>query len=232
MRQLLTESLLLAFFGCALGLLFAIWGVDLLLALNPGQLPRLQAVHVDSRVLGFAAFITVLTSVIFGLAPALATLRTDVNKSLKDGDRGSTAASGRSRLRNALVVVEISLALVLLAGAGLLMRTFANLQRVSPGFRPENVLTFHTELPDKRYPDNPSFIRFYRNLAAWLQTLPGVRSVRVGSHVLDRLRREPDFESKAVPTVPARRRNRVITMHLPATLRRSANRCSQAAPSP
>ncbi|MFZ0883425.1 MAG: ABC transporter permease [Candidatus Acidiferrales bacterium] len=203
-RQLLTESLLLAFFGCALGLLFAIWGVDLLLALSPGQLPRLQAVHIDARVLGFAAFITVLTSVIFGLAPALATLRTDVNKSLKDGDRGSTAASGRGRLRNALVVVEISLALVLLAGAGLLMRTFANLQRVSPGFRPENVLTFHTELPDKRYPDNPSFIRFYRNLAARLQTLPGVQSVGVGSDLpWTGYDENSDFEIEGRPNSPS-----------------------------
>ena len=141
LRQLLTESLLLAFLGCGLGLVFAIWGVDALIALGPEQLPRLQAVHMDARVLGFAALITVLTSVIFGLAPALATLRTDVNQTLKDGDRGTTPASGRGGLRNALVIAETCLALVLLAGAGLLMRTFINLQHVSAGFQPEHVLT-------------------------------------------------------------------------------------------
>jgi len=183
LRQLLTESLLLAFFGCGLGLVFAIWGVDALIALGPEQLPRLQAVHMDSRVLGFAALITVLTSVIFGLAPALATLRTDVNQTLKDGERGTTPAAGRGGLRNALVIVETCLALVLLAGAGLLMRTFINLQHVSAGFVPEHVLTFRTDLPSKRYPDDATSIRFYKTLIERLKTLPGVQSAGVSSDI-------------------------------------------------
>ena len=183
LRQLLTESLLLAFFGCGLGLVFAIWGVDALVALGPEKLPRLQAVHMDARVLGFAALITVLTSVIFGLAPALATLRTDVNQTLKDGDRGTTPASGSGGLRNVLVIVETCLALVLLAGAGLLMRTFINLQHVNAGFQPEHVLTFRTDLPNKRYPDDATSIRFYKNLVERLKTLPGVQSAGVASDI-------------------------------------------------
>ena len=183
LRQLLTESLVLAFLGCGLGLVFAIWGVDALIALGPEQLPRLQAVHMDARVLGFAALITVLTSVIFGLAPSLATLRTDVNQTLKDGDRGTTPASGRGGLRNALVIAETCLALVLLAGAGLLMRTFINLQHVSAGFQPEHVLTLRTDLPSKRYPDDAASIRFYKTLVERLKTLPGVQLAGVSSDI-------------------------------------------------
>ena len=183
LRQLLTESLLLAFLGCGLGIVFAIWGVDALIALGPEKLPRLQAVHMDAGVLGFAALITALTSVIFGLAPALATLRTDVNQTLKDGDRGTTPASGRSGLRNVLVIVETCLALVLLAGAGLLMRTFINLQHVDAGFQPEHVLTFRTDLPIKRYPDDATSIRFYKNLVERIKTLPGVQAAGVSSDI-------------------------------------------------
>jgi predicted permease len=183
LRQLLTESLLLAFLGCALGLIFAIWGVDALVALSPEKLPRLQAVHIDGGVLGFAALVTILTSLIFGLTPALATLKRDINQSLKEGDRGSTPAAAGGRLRDALVVVEMSLALLLLAGAGLLMRTFLNLQHVSAGFQPEHVLTFHTDLPEKRYPDDATYIRFYKNLLTRLQALPGVQSAGVSSDI-------------------------------------------------
>ena len=183
LRQLLTESLLLAFLGCGLGLVFAIWGVDALIALGPEKLPRLQAVHMDARVLGFAALITVLTSVIFGLAPALATLRTDVNQTLKDGDRGTTPTAVRGGLRNVLVIVETCLALVLLAGAGLLMRTLINLQHVNAGFQPEQALTFRTDLPAKRYPDDATSMRFYKNLVERLKTLPGVQSAGVSSDI-------------------------------------------------
>lgn len=182
-RQLLTESLLLASGGCVLGLLFAWWGVAALVALSPGNLPRLQSVQVDAPVLIFAALITVVTAVLFGLAPALAILREDVSKSLKDGNRGSTASAGSGRLRDWLVMAEIALALVLLAGGGLLMRTFLNLQHVNAGFEPAHVLTFHTDLPEKRYADDGSFIRFYKNLTARLQALPGVEFVGVSTDV-------------------------------------------------
>src|SRR5256885_10942625 len=108
-RQLLTESLLLAFLGCAFGLLFAELGARALVALSPEKLPRLQLVHIDAPVLFFAALITVLTALLFGLAPALAILRTNANESLRDGDRGATSGGTRGRLRNSLVTAEIAL---------------------------------------------------------------------------------------------------------------------------
>jgi predicted permease len=182
-RQLLTESLLLASCGCLLGLILAQWGVAALVALSPDNLPRLQSVKVDAPVLIFAALITIATALLFGLAPALTILREDINKALKDGDRGTTASAGRGRLRDWLVTAEIALALVLLAGGGLLMRTFLNLQHVNAGFEPAHVLTFHTDLPGKRYAENASFILFYKNLAARLQALPGVESVGMSSDV-------------------------------------------------
>ena len=182
-RQLLTESLLIAFLGYALGILFAIWGVAGLVALSPDKLPRLQDVHVNSRVLLFAIGVSVFTALLFGLAPALAIVRADVNQSLKEGDRGSTSGAARGRLRQWLVAAEMALALVLLAGAGLMMRTFVNLEHVSMGFNPDHALTFRTDLPGKRYPKQEDFIRFYQNLAARLQALPGVRSVGFGSDI-------------------------------------------------
>ncbi|HUJ30052.1 MAG TPA: ABC transporter permease [Candidatus Acidoferrum sp.] len=182
-RQLLTESFLLASFGCLLGVVLAIWGVDALVALSPDKLPRLQAVHVDASVLLFAVFATVLTSFLFGLAPALSIMNTDVNQSLKDGDRGATSGGGRGRLRNWLVATEMALALMLLVGAGLLMRTFVNLEHVQMGFNPEHVLTFQTDLPGKRYPKDAMYWAFYKNLAARLQALPGVQSVGFGSDI-------------------------------------------------
>jgi predicted permease len=166
-----------------LGLMFSRWGVDALVALSPEKLPRLQEVHINAGVLAFAALSTVLTATIFGLAPALATLRSDINKSLKDGDRGATPGGSRARLRHWLVATEVALSVVLLAGAGLLMRTFVNLQHVNAGFQPSQVLTFRTNLPIKRYPDDVSFIRFYQSLLARLQILPGVQSVGDSSDI-------------------------------------------------
>jgi predicted permease len=182
-RQLLTESLLLAFLGCAFGLLFAELGLRGLVALSPENLPRLQLVHIDTPVLLFAAFLTLLTALLFGLAPALAVAKTNANESLKDGDRGATSGGTRGRLRNILVTAEISLALVLLTGAGLLLRTFVNLQHLDPGFNPDHALTFHIQLPNKRYPEPASQIHFYQSLTARLQALPGVQSVGIGSDI-------------------------------------------------
>jgi len=194
-RQMLTESLLLAGVGTVLGLPLAKAGIAALVALSP-ELPRLQTVHLDLAVLAFATFATVLTALIFGLAPALAGLRADVNSSLRDtGSRGSTNAASHSRLRNGLVVSEIALALVLLAGAGLLMRTFSNLQHVEMGFQPEHVLTFHIDLPEKRYPKDGVFIRFYKDLAARLKALPGVQFVAESADVpWDGYDENSDFE--------------------------------------
>jgi predicted permease len=178
LRQMLTESVLLAALGTALGLPLAKAGIVALVALSPEQLPRVQAVHLDLGVLAFTVAVTVFTALIFGLAPAFATLRTDVNRSLRDaGTRGSTDSAGHSRLRDWLVVCEVALALVLLAGAGLLVRTFQNLQHVEMGFKPDHVLTFHVDLPAKRYPKDTDFIHFYKSLYARLKALPGVQLV-------------------------------------------------------
>ena len=204
--QLLAESLLLAFLGCLVGVVLARWGVDALIALSPANLPRLQMVHLDGRVLAFAAIVTVFTAMIFGLAPAAAMLRTDVNRSLKDGDRGATSGGGRARLRNWLAAIEIALALVLLTGAGLLLRTFFNLQHVNMGFQPEHVLTFHTDLPDKRYPKDEDSIRFYKNLAARLRSLPGVQVVGVSSDIpWTGYDENTSFSIEGIPDNPDRR---------------------------
>jgi predicted permease len=196
LRQMLTESLLLAAVGTALGMPLAKAGIAALVALSPEQLPRLQTVHLDVAVLAFATFATGLTALIFGLAPALATLRADVNSSLRDtGSRGSTNAASHSRLRNCLVVSEIALALVLLAGAGLLMRTFSNLQHVEMGFQPAHVLTFHVDLPEKRYPKDDVFIRFYKDLATRLKVMPGVQFVAESADIpWDGADENSDFE--------------------------------------
>jgi predicted permease len=196
LRQMLTESLLLAGVGTLLGLPLAKAGITALVALSPEQLPRVQNLQLDLGVLVFATMATVLTALIFGLAPALATLRADLNSSLRDtGSRGSTNAASHSMLRNWLVVSEIALALVLLAGAGLLMRTFSNLQHVDMGFQPEHVLTFHTDLPDKRYPEDEKFIQFYKNLYARLKALPGVQFVAESADVpWDGYDENSDFE--------------------------------------
>ena len=181
-RQMMAESFLLAFAGCGLGVLIANLGIDGLVALAPDKFPRLQAIHMDWRVLGFAMCATVLTAILFGLIPALSIPNTDVNSTLKDGDRGTTAA-GHMRIRNWLAVAEIALALVVLVGAGLMARTFYNLQRVNAGFQAEHVLTFELDVPQARYRDDAKLISFYRNLTARLQALPGVELVGVTSDV-------------------------------------------------
>jgi predicted permease len=179
-RQLLAESLLIGLAGCAGGVLLANWGIAGLLALAPDKFPRAGAVHLDARVLAFAVFATIFTVILFGLIPALSVPRADVSATLKDGDRGATAL-GHLRLRNALAVAEIALALVVLVGAGLLARTFYNLQRVNAGFSADHVLTFELDVPQARYGDDPRFIAFYRSLVSRLQALPGVETVGVTS---------------------------------------------------
>jgi len=148
-RQMLTESVLLALAGGALGVGLSVWLTDLLVALAPAGTPRLDEVTTDARVLLFAVGATLLTGVVFGLAPALQASRPDLAGSLKEGGRGAVEA--RSRARSLLVVSEVALSLVLLIGAGLLVKSFARLQKVNPGFDPSNVLTMRMSLPGARY---------------------------------------------------------------------------------
>ena len=174
-RQLLTEGLLLAFVGGAAGLLLAVWGTQLLTALMPrGLLPALGEPGLDWRVLTFTAAAAVATGLLFGTAPAWQARRVDVNSALKENaDRGSAV---RGRLRGALVVAEIALALVLLAGTGLLARTFANLAGTVPGFDPSNVLTFQIELKGERYDTSNEANAFYRDALERIRRLPGVEA--------------------------------------------------------
>ncbi|HXA04417.1 MAG TPA: ABC transporter permease [Bryobacteraceae bacterium] len=180
-RQMLTECLVIAGIGGTIGLVLGIWGVDALVALSAGKLPRVQMIGVDVRMLAFTLAATVLTALLFGLTPALHASRASLSNSLKEGGRGSTAGLSSGRIRNVLVMAELALALVLLAGGGLLMRTFVNLERINPGFDPHNVITMSLDLPDARYPNQKSAISFYRQLLERLEEQPGVRAAGVTS---------------------------------------------------
>ena len=172
-RQLLTESVLLSLGGGATGLLLALWGTDVLVALGPRNIPRLTEISLDSSVLFFTLLISLLTGVIFGLAPALHATKSDLTESLKEGGRGSTEGALRNRVRSALVVAEIAIALVLLVSASLLIQSFLRLERVAPGFNPHHVLTFSLDLPETRY-STVQQAAFYRQLISRIETLPGV----------------------------------------------------------
>ena len=182
-RQLLTEATVLAALGGAVGLLLALWGVDLLLALSPKDLLGLQGVGLDYRVLGFTFGVSVLTGVIFGLAPALEASRPNLNDSLKEGGRGAVTGGRSHRLRDLFVVAEIALALVLLIGSGLMIRSFARLQSVDPGFDANNLLTARLLLPRARYGEDPKCKAFFKQLTDRVQSLPGVRSVGTVSYL-------------------------------------------------
>ncbi len=173
LRQLLTESLLLAGIGGAIGLLIAIWGGEALLRLSPSNLPRIDEVGPDLRVLAFTAGVSVLTGIVFGILPAIRGARGDLQAVLREADRGSTV-SGRARARRALVVAEVALAVTLAIGAGLMIRSFANLHDVERGFDPERVLTFRTSLPSPDYGDKESARRYYDRLLDRLRAQPGV----------------------------------------------------------
>lgn len=180
-RQLITESVLLAGLGGALGLFVAIWGTDGLLALGPKELLGVSHVSTDGRVLAFTLGVSLITGVLFGIAPSLAALRTDVNTTLKEGSREGSFGGRGNRLRSALVVAEIGLALVLLTGAGLLGRSFSKLLSVDPGFNPHNLLTMRLTLPNSAYPQDQNRSQFFRQLLERVDALPGVRSASASS---------------------------------------------------
>ena len=181
MRQLLTESILLACLGGACGWLLAIWGIDLLLALSPDGTPRLSEVRLDYQVFAFTLLLSVMTGVVFGLFPALAASKADLNQTLKEGGRSATAGSGRHRLRSALVIAEVALALVVLIGAGLLIKSFARLQKVSPGFDPNGLTTMLIWLSDAKYLEASRRVAFMQQLRTRLGVLPDVQSVAIAN---------------------------------------------------
>jgi putative ABC transport system permease protein len=176
-RQLLTESLLLSVLGGALGLLFAMWGIDALLAALPEDMPRLlvAGIGMDTSVLVFTLVVSIMTGLLFGLAPALQASKSNLNETLKDGGRTS-AGVGRQRVRNLLVVSEVALSLLLLVSAGLLIKSFARLQQTELGFDPKNVLTLRVPLPEARYKEYGQVENFWDELLRRVRALPGVES--------------------------------------------------------
>ncbi len=175
-RQMLTESALLGAIGGAVGLLLAKWGMDALIGVSPVSLPRIGEVSLDWRVLGLTFGVALTTGVLFGLLPALQAANPNLNEALKDGGRGPADTARGKRVRNALVVAEVALALALLVGAGLMLRSFARLQQVNPGYNAENALTAGLSLPASRYKEGPQVIAFYQQLLDKVSTMPGAQS--------------------------------------------------------
>jgi len=177
-RLLLTESVLLAIVGGAVGMLLAIWSLDLLVSLKPANLPRLAEISVNRTAFLFAAAVSILTGVLFGLVPAWQVSKTDLNEGLKESGRGSDAPR-RQRMRSLLVISEVALSLVLLVGAGLMIRSFARLLAVDPGFKPDHVLTAFVSLPVAKYQKREDQVAFYDRLLDRLRNLPGVSAAGV-----------------------------------------------------
>jgi putative ABC transport system permease protein len=176
MRQMIVEGVLLALLGSAVGIALASWGLDLLVAANPADLPRLDQVGLDARVLGFTLLLSLATGVLFSLAPALQTLRAETTSQLKDSSRGSTGGPSRARAQGVVVAAEVALALVLLIGAALLIQSFRRLAKVDLGFNPRGLLSAQISLPPARYPTPPSQRAFYDQAVERVRGLPGVES--------------------------------------------------------
>jgi putative ABC transport system permease protein len=175
LRQALTETVLLAICGGAAGIVLAIWGIEMVKTIGTQTVPRLGEVNLDAAVLAVTFAVAVGTGLLVGLVPGLASGRSDLTESLKEGGRGSTSGRRRNYLRSVLVVAEVALALVLLTGAGLLMKSFARLQNVNPGFNAKNVLTMEISLPALKYPDDQSQANFFSEAERRVASLPGVK---------------------------------------------------------
>jgi putative ABC transport system permease protein len=175
-RQLLVESVMLAGAGGLLGVLLARWAVSLFIAFGPRDIPRLNEIQISVPVLLFSLGVSVVTGLIFGLAPALQAAKADVNEVLKDSGRGTTDGFRRNRLRGALVMSEVALSLVLLAGAGLLLRSFAKMREVDIGFQPSGLLTANLAVSEQKYPDEPRQVALILQVVERARALPGVQS--------------------------------------------------------
>ncbi|HKY06409.1 MAG TPA: ABC transporter permease, partial [Blastocatellia bacterium] len=176
MRQFLTESLLLALVGGGLGLLLAMWGVDLLVYISPEDIPRLNEVGLDGRVLLFTLSVSVLTGLLFGMAPAIQASKPDLTESLKDAGRGSIGSFRGNRTRSFLVVAEVALGVVLLIASGLLIRSFVRLQQVAPGFDPLNLVVMSLSLPGATYEEDEKQVTFYKQFVERVKSQPGIES--------------------------------------------------------
>ncbi|HKC65075.1 MAG TPA: ABC transporter permease, partial [Pyrinomonadaceae bacterium] len=204
-RQLLTESLLLALVGGAVGLLLSAWGVDLIVAASAGAIPRAAEIGVDSRAFFFTLAASLLTGLLFGLFPALNFSAPDLNSALKDGSKAVAGGRRQGRTQSLLVVTEIAIALVLLVGAGLLLKSYARLRRVDPGFNAEKVLTARLDLPASAYPDKERQAAFVPRALERIRALPGVVEAGVVSDLPfsgSRSGRSFDIEGRATSSEP------------------------------
>jgi putative ABC transport system permease protein len=180
-RQFMIESALLALVGGGIGLLLAAWGMGLLVVLSPAELPAIGGISVDGKVLGFTLGLSVLTGILFGAGPALAIAGTDLSQTLKENAPGTGQGVRHRAVRSVLVVAEAALALMLLVGAGLLVRSFNLLRKTDPGFKTEHLLTMSLDLPEAKYQRGEDVLSFYQRLLDRLQGLPGVDSVGAGT---------------------------------------------------
>lgn len=181
-RQLLTESVLLALIGGGIGVTLAVWGTNLLLAGSPENLLDLRSIPIDWRVLAFSAGATLLAGLLFGFLPSYVSAHSAISETLKEGGRGSSAGKQRRLARGAFVVAQMCLAVVLLAGSGLLIRSFIRLVGVDPGFDSSHLLTFKVSLPSSKYGTDPTCLAFFRQLLARIAAIPGVRSASMNSY--------------------------------------------------
>src|SRR5467141_3145444 len=178
-RQLLTESMLIALAGGALGLAVAGSGLGSLLAMAPSSLPRLSDIRLDGWIFAFTFLISILTGAVFGIAPALYATKTNLSESLKEGEGRASAGASRARLRQGLVIGELALSLVLLAGAGLMIASFAKLMNTDPGFDSHHVLTMQFWLTGSKYNSTPEIMKFYRGIEQRIEALPGVSAAGI-----------------------------------------------------
>ena len=176
-RQLLTESVLLSVIGGVAGLALSFWLIKLLIAITPPNTPRMDEIRVDLRVFGFTLGVTVLAGLLFGLFPSLQTSRPNLNETLKDSGQRGSATSSRNRVGSVLIVSEIALSFILLAGAGLLIKSFLHLREIDPGFNPDNVLAMRMTLPPGKYAEGEPYAQIYKQVIDRIKATPGVQSV-------------------------------------------------------
>ena len=205
-RQLLTESVIVALIGGALGVLIAFWGIDLLRGANPGEAakyaPGWDQLGINPTVLLFTIGLSIFSGLVFGLAPALQVSKPNLNNALKEG--GRHGASGSHRLRSSLVVFEIALSLILLVGAGLLVRSFLSLLKTNPGFNPDHLMTMNLVLPSAKYKDDASRAAFYNELIQKVQNVPGIQSAAFVNYIpLGGANSSDSFLVEGVPEPPA-----------------------------
>jgi predicted permease len=182
-RQFLTESVLLAFLGASLGLVLALAGVRVLKSFVPSMILQIQAINIDGKVLVFTASIALLTGIVFGLAPAMHALDSNLNDSLKEGGRDAAVSRKGNRLRGLLVIGEVAVSFILLIGAGLLINSFLHLRNLDPGFRTDHLLTMKVDLSELKYPDGERRAVFFDEVLRRIRVLPGVQSAAVAGNL-------------------------------------------------